>query len=1186
MKKKLISMLLAVLMIASLFSGMSISAYADDDNVISYTMKQGDTVLKVCTVHGVNYYTCKNAIMVLNGFSSDADFRFIPVGKVIKIPKSNAAAVQIANAGSTGTSTGTTTNTGTTTVSGDTVAYYLVPHTMQRGETIYTVCSALGISYNTYAKQIQSLNNLSSLSSVKAGQTILFPQTKAPAVGTTCYKVMNHKVSQGETAYTICNTSGVSYNGNLKLLQALNNKDNLNYITAGSSFYVPVQTVIQPANNNNNNTNNNNNNSNNNTNNNNNNNNTNPEVKKYDLTATSTTGGTAAFYVGGKAVTSAAAGDIVKVVATPDKSYALESIEVVYTDGSAAPKLDGDTFVMPTNAVTANVKFTKGYDVNIDCSYTNAVKVLVNGVVGSTAPQNSDVSIVSNNPSLSIDGNIDIYRADNGQHWKTIQPGRSFSMPSFAVTAKVKMKTVDTYGFYKSVVKSIESGEPAPETGSFVLQVNGSTVSRAAEGTTVKILASPSVGYTIEDVKVSVRLDDGSEGTSITVKGGESFSMPASDVIVKVSFAAESAKINIKPTSHGALVAKNEDGNTITLAATGDVVTLEATPDAGYEAATPIVTSTVDGTYVKVEGSNGTYTFTMPGGGADVVPQFVGAKRTFTWVNYLNGEANDDTAMALCRAIVNDAAPAEEYGEGQLLTIDAEPKEGFKFVKFEIWSNGSYNSEMTASVKNNGNFTVADGSIEVRAFFEAEMVAVKHITNNPNYKLFFVDANNFNKTVDKVAVGSQAVIILSDWTQGKADLDMPVVTEKGTGAPITVTEITFDKNSNVYENLYGTYSFTMPAAGVDITVPVTPKGFTLSFDTSFVTEANGLGDLESMANNVLWASTNDNSYGQALHTDFIRGVDAGLKVKITLTSEAADMGFKLTSIHYTVNGKDTKYLETSNGTCEFVMPAGNVVITQISCVRTAIKTSSIKTKLTNCSIEYVNANNPLQTVSSYKVGDTVCFRIKAKSGYGIEDGSVKLFDLSKGEYISALTGPNDGGYYTFVLEAGKTNLRIEAAASNTRTVYDVNVEIDPNFSGSVTVKNGTQGGKSWVIDGNTVKQGYGYEKDTITIAVSGKAKDEITTISKDGVLLKEIKGNGSVSFKMGAGGVNITVENKNTNAVALPPLTQANDAQAVSEPAASSEPTAASEPTQQPEQVQPSADVQVDPTPVDGPSAG
>ena len=44
MNKKLISMLLAVLMVFSMFTGLGVSAYADDEALTTtYTMTQGDT---------------------------------------------------------------------------------------------------------------------------------------------------------------------------------------------------------------------------------------------------------------------------------------------------------------------------------------------------------------------------------------------------------------------------------------------------------------------------------------------------------------------------------------------------------------------------------------------------------------------------------------------------------------------------------------------------------------------------------------------------------------------------------------------------------------------------------------------------------------------------------------------------------------------------------------------------------------------------------------------------------------------------------------------------------------------------------------------------------------------------------------------------------------------------------------
>lgn len=962
MKKRLISMLLAVLMVASLFTGVSVSAYADDSDTISYTMKQGDTVLKVCTAYGINYYTCKNAIMTLNGFTSDSDFRYIPVGKVIKIPASNDAASKIASAGtSSGTSTGTTI-TNTSTSSGDSIAYYLVPHTMQRGETVYTVCSALGISYSSYSAQIQKVNNLSSLASVKAGQTILFPQSKAPAVGTTCYAVKNHKVTSGETAYTICNNNGISYNGNLKLLQALNNKDNLNYITAGSSFYVPVQTTIAAAS-------------------------TttttstatpaptasastststdSSSTKTYALTAINTTGGTTAFYVNNKAVTSAAAGDIVTVVATPDNNYALSSLEVIYTDGTASPKLSGDTFVMPTSAVTANVKFVKGYSISIDCAYTNAAKAMVGGITVSSAPQNSDVYIVSTNTSLSIDGNIDLYRA-NGEFYKSVKPGMSFAMPSFDVTAKVKMKTVDTYGFYKLVVaegtnssvttKADDEKAAAPATGSFVLQVNGSTVSKAAEGATVTVLASPAVGYAISQVHVYECSADGSTRLSeLSIKNGDSFTMPANRVQVVVSFSAESSKINIQPASNGSMIAVNGQSK-ITYAKTGTEVELQATSESGYASAKPIVTSSIDGSYVEVSGSGGTYTFVMPGGGVEVIPQFSAiGKSALTWKTYVGGvEKNIST-----RYLVNGSEASAEYQEGTVLELSIDAEAGYTLSKFEIWvgdgDNKTYEADMTASANSGSSITVGSSNIEVRAFFTASAVSVSTISGaNNQYVIYWVAEDNFNLPVSSVNVGSTATILLDNWSNGKSNLSEPVITVKGTGEKVDYDEVKFtgdkvagaDKQSyNTYRAYEKTYQFTMPAAGVDISISTTPRyyGFTLSttlFDKITDTTITGMKD------KLFIVHSDDGTFEQYMFdTEYLKKFTAGSTMKVYFGDAAKKAGYYLTSITYeytpysdrdvTGDGTDTDSkpnspttatVEASDGVCSFTLPASDVKI--------------------------------------------------------------------------------------------------------------------------------------------------------------------------------------------------------------------------------------------------------------------
>ena len=87
MKKRLISILLSVLMIASLFTGIGVTAHADTVayNTMTYRMQSGDYVLRICQRLGLNYYICKPAIMKLNNIT-DNQWRFLPVGKLLTLP--------------------------------------------------------------------------------------------------------------------------------------------------------------------------------------------------------------------------------------------------------------------------------------------------------------------------------------------------------------------------------------------------------------------------------------------------------------------------------------------------------------------------------------------------------------------------------------------------------------------------------------------------------------------------------------------------------------------------------------------------------------------------------------------------------------------------------------------------------------------------------------------------------------------------------------------------------------------------------------------------------------------------------------------------------------------------------------------------------------------------------------------
>ena len=111
MKKRLLCLLLMV----TLLAGLMPAAYAEG-NVVSYTVKSGDTLVSICGSYGMNYYNVKSAIMKLNGFTSEKQLDTLSPGQVIKLPanEDDAKNVTASSSASADSSTGGSTSGGST----------------------------------------------------------------------------------------------------------------------------------------------------------------------------------------------------------------------------------------------------------------------------------------------------------------------------------------------------------------------------------------------------------------------------------------------------------------------------------------------------------------------------------------------------------------------------------------------------------------------------------------------------------------------------------------------------------------------------------------------------------------------------------------------------------------------------------------------------------------------------------------------------------------------------------------------------------------------------------------------------------------------------------------------------------------------------------------------------------------
>ena len=577
MKKRFISLLLTVLMVLSLFSGLSVNAYAATTaygaNTIEYTMGQGDYVLRICQKLGLNYYTCKDAIMILNNIY-DGQWNKLAVGRVLTLPASDYDAVLIANGARTTTvNTGAppprplparrpspvrppparsvATSTATFTVPADTLAYYLVPYTMSVGDTVSGVCNSLGVNFSIFSPFIKQVNNITNWNKVRAGDTIMVPTPVCPSVGTTCYGVMQHKVAGSDTAYGIVNSKGINYSANEQLLKVLNQTDNLASLKAGGNFFYPVPlTVSVPGTGN-------------------------PgstatttttttvtdgngttttqtttTAKLYKLTSgMSASDGTMLFYVNNQPVTAAPAGAKVTIVTSTNSGKAIQSLTVKQSDGKADFHLTGDTFVMPSCDARVDATFSTGHDINITANYSGKATASVDGVSVQSAVKGAAVVIKSTDPNYEISAVYAYYKKLITASTKTtlaVSSSKAFIMPDADVEVTVTLKPVSTYAFYVN----------DPMNGNFYLEVNGNAVTRAAKGATVTVVAKPNTGYEAKKLVVKNHLT----GERVNVFSN-TFTMPAFDVDVEVTFTGKGNNILIMPSQFGNVYAFDDHGH-------------------------------------------------------------------------------------------------------------------------------------------------------------------------------------------------------------------------------------------------------------------------------------------------------------------------------------------------------------------------------------------------------------------------------------------------------------------------------------------------------------------------------------------------------------------------------------------------------------------------------------------------
>ena len=513
-KNRLISLLLCLCMVLTFFTGLVSTANADDGNVISYTVENGDYLFKICRNLGIDYYQCKQAIMILNGFTTEIQLNRISVGQTIKLPASNAVASTVKGTTTTTTTVSTTTTVGgttttttsTSTVSGNlagyTVAYYLVPHAVASGETLNSICNALGTSYEQYASVILGVNGIKRANALQAGQTVLIPTTKAPTSGN-CYAVVSHSVRSGENLTGICSAYGINYQNNKTLVNGLNPNTNLNKIFAGQTINVPILTAatatavttgsgaaVSVAT---------------------------PTVAStgYQISIDPADNGSPFAVVGAASyATRAEAGASVVIRPNAKTGYGVKAIKVVRTDSGAAVPVTNNSFTMPESNVKVTVTYAQGKSIRKMPSQNGTFDALVYGTAATSAFYGDEV-VLSPAPKTGYSVKTVFYRekdatsGDVKADYDEATGIYSFKMPNKNIDLYVEFEQTKTCKLTYT------------RTGSGVVQysVNGNVVTEVPKNTTVTISFIPSPGW-IFDVDSFTKIDiNGTTWTKASLMG-------------------------------------------------------------------------------------------------------------------------------------------------------------------------------------------------------------------------------------------------------------------------------------------------------------------------------------------------------------------------------------------------------------------------------------------------------------------------------------------------------------------------------------------------------------------------------------------------------------------------------------------------------------------------------------------
>jgi len=466
----------------------------------------------------------------------------------------------------------------------------------------------------------------------------------------------------------------------------------------------------------------------------------------------------------------AKAGATVTITVQPKSGYVVDTVSVIANDEPIMTQntaADAYTFIMPESNVVIDVAFKViAKPITVSDSDNGTIHVDIEAAVpGSRVTITGTPKAGYELKNVIVTGAngaaIPVIKTTNGQY--------SFTMPEQGVTVKGMFEAIPIPSVsYDITIGNIEHG---------VAKTSHST---AKAGTTITVTSKPAAGY--EFASMTIKKADGTTITGTSLSNGSfSFKMPESNVTISVTFKA--LAYNVKTT--------NSPNGTVRVdlprAACGDKVTVTPVPNAGYDVETISVKTTAGKTISVSAENDGTYMFVMPSEEVTVSAQF----KQVTSKSYTVAIAKTEHGKV--------EALYENSIEGSKVTIKTTPSEGYELSNIKVNTQAGNTVKVTPSSENGVyTFTMPASDVTINATFTK--------TTKPTSSITIV--SSVHGTTDLSSTSAAEGTRVTITTKPDANYTVDTVAVKDAAG----------KNITVSKESVNSYSFTMPANDVDVSV--------------------------------------------------------------------------------------------------------------------------------------------------------------------------------------------------------------------------------------------------------------------------------------------------------------------------------------------------------------------------------